>query len=293
MDAWLQVSFEIPEDLADPVTAVLFELGSVGQELREAASADSIQVVAYFAPHSPTQTTVDRIRAGLADDPQVAEAGCFEEIVIRTERLPEADWSTAWRVHFGPVFPTDRICVCPPWDVPPAPDGGFCIIIEPKMAFGTGHHETTCLALRGVEALVKAGDRVLDVGCGSGVLSIAASKLGAAAVTAIDIDGDAVANTVENLRLNVVSEQVTVNLGSAVDVQGRYDLVVANMISGALIPVLPHIIQRLDLNGLCVLTGILDREEAAFREALGRSGLSVRQVDRAGEWMGFFAEHAR
>ena len=154
------------------------------------------------------------------------------------------------------------------------------------MAFGTGTHETTQMALRSLELSLRAGDEVLDVGTGSGILSIAAAKLGAGNVVAVDTDPLAVENARENLVLNQVEGRVDLREGSASDVAHSFDLVVANISSGVLIGMLRTLWARLKPLGALILGGVLRREEPAFLEVVGReTGLQVGAVDRRGEWV--------
>jgi ribosomal protein L11 methyltransferase len=287
---WLQVTFEVPEALIDPVSSVLQDFGSTGQELREPDASGCVQVVAYFRPGTPPARLTGDLKAALgalvargAGDAPAFSAG------LRMETVAPADWAAAWRAHFRPIHVAGRICVCPPWERVPDPPGGFTVVIEPRMAFGTGHHETTRLALERMVTEVVPGQRVLDVGCGSGILSIAAAKLGASDVTAVDTDPDAVSNTRENAAINATAGRVHVAVGSAADADGNYDLVVANIISSALVPILPDIAGRMKAGGRALLGGLLTRETAWFRAQAMRAGLVLLESDTEGEWAGFVA----
>ena len=203
----------------------------------------------------------------------------------RFEQVPDTDWTLSWRSFFQPVYPTPRMAICPPWDRVPDPPGGFTIAIDPQMAFGTGHHETTRLALLGLEKKIMPGDRVLDVGTGSGILSIAAVKLGAAEVMAVDIEAAAIENARANCVLNGVDAQVVLMQCSVDRVSGIFDVVVANMISGILLPIIPKLAKRLHPEGYAILGGILDREREAFCAVLDRANLVLDEMLEDGEWL--------
>jgi ribosomal protein L11 methyltransferase len=287
---WLQATFEVPEALSDPVSAFLCDLGSSGQELREGSRPGIVKVLAYFGPGADRDTVDNGLRTTLAELTCTEQGPSGEkDLAFLVESVPMEDWSLGWRAHFRPIRIADRICVCPPWEVLPDPPDGFTLVIEPKMAFGTGHHETTRLALRRMVSEVGAHDRVLDVGCGSGILSIAAARLGSLAVTGVDTDHEAVANANENVLLNGVADQVRIIGGSARDVPGEYDLVVANIISSALVPILPDIASRLRPGGRALLGGLLVRESPQFRDSAGASGLCVVEEQTEGEWAAFVA----
>ena len=161
------------------------------------------------------------------------------------------------------------------------------------MAFGTGHHETTRLALLGLEKKITSGDRVLDVGTGSGILSIAAVKLGAGEVMAVDIEAAAIENARANCVLNGVDTQVVLMQCSAQTVPGIFDVVVANIISSILLPMVPELAKRLHPEGYAILGGILDREREAFCAVLDRANLVLDEMLDDGEWLCAIARKSR
>ena len=276
MDTWFHLSLEIPADLVDPVSGVLFDLESCGQQLEDGADARQVRLTAFFPSTAGREEVAAALRRGLEG---------LEAVAIRVENVPQEDWTVSWRRHFRPVFPTPRIAVCPPWDRATDPEGGFTIVIEPKQAFGTGHHETTRLALQALERVLRRGDRVLDVGTGSGILSVAAVKLGACRVTAVDTDATAIENALENFSLNGVETHVEAFTGSAADVAGVFDLVAANIASGALISMLSVLKGRTAASGRLILGGVLGREQPMFVRAVEGAGLSVEEVRCEGEWI--------
>ncbi|MFT5365750.1 MAG: ribosomal protein L11 methyltransferase [Candidatus Latescibacterota bacterium] len=272
---WFRIALVVPAQRAEDASAKLFELGCAG--LQEDVVDQGVCLIAYFEDHD-TQTAVYQACENLSSD-----LGCVSDIHL--ECVPDEDWTTSWRSYFKPVYATPRIVICPPWAPEPVPENGFIILIDPKMAFGTGHHETTRLALMGLETCVSGGERVLDVGTGSGILSIAAMKLGASSVFAVDTDPPAVENTEENLLLNDISGRVVVREGSLSDAEGVFDLVVANIISSILVPLLPGISERTKKGGRVVLGGILDREQMPFRQAILDAGFEIDTMLEEGEWI--------
>jgi len=277
VSAWFQISIQIPDHLEEPVSALLFDQGSTGIETSE--GGDSNRLTAYFADHQDREALRNAI---LNKFPVLRD--------ITVGDVPEEDWSLTWRAHFKPVYPTPSLVICPPWDPVPPPTEGFSILIEPKMAFGTGHHETTKLALQLMECVMNAGDAVLDAGVGSGILSIAAAKWGASRVTGVDVDPLAVSCARENLVLNEVCEVVSLETGSVEKGFGAYDLVVANMISGVLAPLLPNLISHVKDEGTLILCGLLLTEEEAFLELISRSGITPIGVRYDGDWFGIQAK---
>lgn len=265
----------VPVKQAEDVSAHLFELGCAG--VQEDTVDQGVCLIAYFEDHD-NQTEVSR-----ACEQMLLAFDIVSEVHL--EPVPDEDWTTSWRDYFKPVYATPQIVICPAWAPEPAPEGGFAILIDPKMAFGTGHHETTRLALMGLEKCILGGERVLDVGTGSGILSIATMKLGAASAFGVDTDPPAVDNTQNNLLLNGILEGVEVKEGSLSLVSGAFDVVVANIISSILLPMLPQIAAYTKSGGKVVLGGILDREREAFQQAILSAGFVIEQMLEEGEWV--------
>ena len=211
---------------------------------------------------------------------------------LTTTDESDGRWGEKWKEYFRPEKITDHIVVGPPWWDLEAGNEGIAIIIEPKMAFGTGRHESTRIVLKALERLVRPGDRVMDLGTGSGILSIAAAKLGAECV-ALDIDPVAIENARENTLANDVSDRVRLICGTIDAVAGvRFDAVAANIQSSVLIPLLDDLQERLNPGGRLILSGILDREEVEMGKALGGDSWASFEVLREGQWIGMVVEKA-
>ena len=275
LNTYFQVSVVVPSARVEIASAQLFELGCCG--VVEEDVSDGVRLIAYFEVGK--------------NEAEIGQALMPWE--CRFEQVPDTDWTLAWRSFFRPVYPTPRMAICPPWDRVPDPPGGFTIAIDPQMAFGTGHHETTRLALLGLEKKIMPGDRVLDVGTGSGILSIAAVKLGASEVMAVDIEAAAIENARANCVLNGVDAQVVLGQCSVEGVSGIFDVVVANMISGILFPIIPELAKRLHPEGCAILGGILDREREAFCAVLDEANLVLDEMLEDGEWLCAIARKSR
>lgn len=206
---------------------------------------------------------------------------------IGAECVEEQDWETEWRRFFAPVWATERIVVHPSWIPVEIAEGQIAVHIDPKMAFGTGGHESTQLCLQALERCLRPGMRCLDLGTGSGILSIAAALLGAGPVLAVDIDEQAVANARENLAHNRIgSEQVEVRLGGVETVAERaFDLVLANIQSHVLRPLLTPLRGLLAADGRIAFSGLLAREEAAFCRWVTEAKLEVDTILAKGAWI--------
>jgi ribosomal protein L11 methyltransferase len=202
--------------------------------------------------------------------------------------VAEEDWAEAWKEHFHVERYGDRIVVVPSWRAYAALPGDVVLTLDPGMAFGTGQHETTRMCLEAIEQCVKVGDRVLDLGCGSGILSIAAALLGARSVLAMDTDADCVRITSDNARLNAVGEVVGAVHGSIDEAPGHdagsFDVAVANIIARVIIDAAPHLVGAVRRGGRIIASGVIDERLKATLDALERAGAHIETVRAMGEW---------
>ena len=206
---------------------------------------------------------------------------------ILLSEVENEDWEAVWRQFYSPIWATTRIVVHPSWIPVEIDDNQISIAIDPKMAFGTGEHESTQLCLQLLEEVVRSGDHCLDLGSGSGILSIAASRLGAGSILALDIDPDAVINARDNVVRNAVAAGVVeVALGSIGDLDDElFDLIVGNIQSSVLRPMLTAMRQRLSPGRQVILSGLLKREQAEFCEEVEAADLRVSDVRAKGDWI--------
>jgi ribosomal protein L11 methyltransferase len=209
-------------------------------------------------------------------------------IAWQSHSIADAGWADAWKVHFKPLRVGERFIVCPTWEEPGGGEQDLVIRIDPGQAFGTGHHETTRLCLEWLDHWDRnrahLNVSLLDVGTGSGILAIAAGLLGYAEVVAVDIDPEAIAVAEENIALNRLRERINLVHGSAADVSGRFDVVLANIQAAPLIEMALVLTGKLKSSGTLVLSGVLVEQKEQVRDAYAKQFLNLRGDRSAGEW---------
>lgn len=229
----------------------------------------------------------------LTEQLRTAMHASFPEVELTAKPLYEQDWAVSWREFFGVVDYGGKVIIVPSWIEHEPADGQLAIQLDPGQAFGTGHHETTRLCLRGLEQLLTPGARVLDVGTGSGVLSIASVLLGAATVEAIDIDPVAVDVARANIKANGLSGRIRVwagVLGAAHP--GQYDIVVANISTEANVGLSRSFGAAVRPGGTLLLSGILGVDAERVSAAMRARGFALRRMSFEGDWA-FFAFERR
>lgn len=234
--------------------------------------------------------TLKAVRIGLEQLRSMVEIGSGD---ITSSQTEDIDWINNWKQFFQSFY-IDDILIKPTWELLKEEDKNkFLIEIDPGISFGTGKHETTQLCIRQIRKYLKEGERVLDVGCGSGILSIAALKLGAGSVVGTDVDGDCITSTHENMTVNHLAENSgEFYVGNLIDdkafqekIGTGYDLVVANILADIIIPMVPALYQCAKEQGVLITSGIIDFKENEVKEALEQAGFEILEVNHQGEWV--------
>lgn len=234
--------------------------------------------------------TLKAVRIGLEQLRSMVEIGSGD---ITSSQTEDIDWINNWKQFFQSFY-IDDILIKPTWEPLKEEDKNkFLIEIDPGISFGTGKHETTQLCIRQIRKYLKEGERVLDVGCGSGILSIAALKLGAGSVVGTDVDGDCITSTHENMTVNHLAENSgEFYVGNLIDdkvfqekIGTGYDLVVANILADIIIPMAPALYQCAKEQGVLITSGIIDFKENEVKEALEQAGFEILEVNHQGEWV--------
>jgi ribosomal protein L11 methyltransferase len=263
--SWIAVRVET-DARRDDALAALFDAGAQG------VHEDGVALVTHFPPGTDMGAVEALVHA--------AAPGARLTIAD----TPEIDWSEAWKQQIT-AHRIGALTLTPPWLA--TDSDALTIVLEPGMAFGTGEHATTRGVVRLMQAVVRPGSHVVDLGAGSAVLSIAAAKLGAARVVAVEMDPDAIGNAVENVQRNDAGAQVHVIEGDArsiLPLVAPADVILANIVSSTLIELLPIIASALAQNGRAVLSGILVVERGMMLQALAERGWQVEAEDEEDIW---------
>lgn len=285
---WFEITAQVPPAEVEAVSELMRAVSPggitveepvdiLGPEMGFRVRGDEPVLVRAYLPSS-------ELGAVLTDDLRHSmEAFPAVELIARP--IYEQDWAVSWREFFGVVDNGGRVVIVPTW-IDHEPRASQVVVrLDPGQAFGTGHHETTRLCLLALDDLVRPGDTVLDVGTGSGVLAIAAVKLGAASVAAIDIDPIAADVARANCEANGVRERVTVSAGPLdPGQQPRFDLVLANISTDANIGLAGSFAKVVAIGGRLVLSGILSPDAARVREAMGARGFELSAMRHERDW---------
>jgi ribosomal protein L11 methyltransferase len=201
--------------------------------------------------------------------------------------IGEKNWNETWEKSIGIVEATNRIIIKPSWRKLRKKDKGKIVLhIDPKMAFGTGHHETTRLSMTLLEEYLHEGDKVLDFGCGTGILAISAVKLGAQSALAIDNDPWAIENAAENISRNRVGRRVASRLGNGTKLpKHSYDLIIANIDLPTITATLKHLVKRLRSRGSIILSGLLVSDLTSFMNLISHQGIVPLEMVNENEWV--------
>jgi ribosomal protein L11 methyltransferase len=284
MKRWLVIELFIAKEFGEAVSNFLIEQGAKGiEELDGDLKWERLRT--YFPQDGKEKRVLHALHRYLKSLKKISPE--IPRAQIKTASLPEQDWGENWKRFFKPVQVTSRFVVKPPWSKIRLKRGQIPIDITPGMAFGTGTHATTILCIQALEErLQKRGLSVLDVGTGSGILSIIAAKLGAKEVWGVDIDGVAVENARENVEKNHVSNIVKIRKGSIGNLQKKFDVVVANIDLKSLRRMRKPLLNHLENQGFLILSGILEEEKARLGQHFIETGLLQWEEDsQEGEWV--------
>lgn len=293
MANWIELNIWTSFEAQEAATEILYTEGAQGVELEEREDGVNLRIYLPAGEVTPEKAAVikDRI-AGLSRfglDPGTVE--------VTTSTVNEEDWANAWKDHFFPEKISELFVVKPTWREYKAKPGEIVIELDPGMAFGTGTHASTYLALQAIEEHLPKQPNMLDVGTGSGILAIAAALLGVPQITAVDIDSVAVEVAKENVMLNKVQKQVQVmrsDLVQKIKEKGKkYKVVTANIIAEVILMLIPELPDVLEEKGYFIASGIIVERFDQVRAALEEQGYELKRIYREGEWCALVASKGK
>ena len=317
---WKKYTIETTTAAEDFMSSMLMELGIEGIEIEDnipLTKEDQADMFIDFLPELPPDKGISlvsfyieddgsdqsdmlrKVKLGLEDLRDTVDVGSG---VISSSETEDLDWINNWKKYFS-SFTIGDILIKPTWEeVKPEDADKFMIEIDPGISFGTGKHEATQLCIKQLIKYIegaKEAPTVLDVGCGSGILSIVALKLGAKEVVGTDLDADCMISTRDNMQVNHLDEKLgTFYVGNLIDDTKlqkkvgteKYDIVVANILADVIIPMAPVIPDRLKEGGYFITSGIIDFKENEVKEAIEAAGLKVIEINHQGEWVNITAQ---
>ncbi|QXE00474.1 50S ribosomal protein L11 methyltransferase [Terribacillus sp. DMT04] len=307
---WAELCIHTTNEAIEPISNILHEAGASGVVIQDPEDlvkdyettfgeiyelnpddypAEGIYVKAYLPTNSFLNETVNEIKAAITNlvDYQI-DIGTNH---VTVSEVDEEDWSTAWKKYYKPVKISEKFTIIPTWEeYTPVASDEVIMELDPGMAFGTGTHPTTVLSVQAIERYIQKGDTVIDVGSGSGVLSIAAVLLGAAHVHAFDLDDVAVKSTLINAELNHTADKITAKANNLLEgVAVEADVIVSNILAEIILKFTDDAYKRIKPGGLFITSGIISQKKGDVKQGLIDAGFEIVEVNEMEDWVAIIA----
>lgn len=301
--SWAEISIQTTHEATEAVAELFHEVGATGvviedpelvEEYRrsgvwdycgipEAEDNSIVTIKAYLTIDGELEDKIGRFEARVEE---LASCGIDKgKGIITWQEIKEEDWENSWKEYFHATKIGDRIVIKPSWEDYAPKEGEVVLELDPGMAFGTGTHHTTSMCLRLLEGLVQEGQEIFDIGTGSGVLSIAAAKLGAEKILAVDYDDLAVRIAKENIAVNHTENIITARQGDLFKgIEGEADLIIANIIADIIIRLLPDAPAHLKRSGRMIVSGIIQDRIDDVIAKVEEVGMVTEHIERSGDW---------
>ena len=308
---WSEISIHTTNEAIEPISNILHEAGASGVviedpfelvKIREDQFGEIYQlnpkdypeegviVKAYLPINSFLGETIEEIKSAINN--LIIYNIDIGKNDVSVSEVHEEEWATAWKKYYHPVKISKRFTVVPTWEeYTPVNSDELIIELDPGMAFGTGTHPTTVMSIQALERIVKKGDSVIDVGTGSGVLSIAAAMLGAEKVKALDLDEVAVQSAKLNLELNKVHTFVNVSQNNLLEgISDEVDVVVANILAEVILRFTDDVAKTVKPGGYFIAAGIIQQKKDQVKESIETAGFDIEETLRMEDWVAFIAK---
>jgi len=300
---WLEISVKTYSNAVDAVSEILTRFGANGVSIEDKSNIkkdieeinwdyvdDNLIVYdgtacvrAYY------QENIDKDETSTNIDEALREAGKYLEIgeySIETNYVDDQDWQNEWKKYYKPIKIGRNILVKPSWEDAEIKDGEIIVELDPGMAFGTGNHESTRMCMEFIEKYIRNGNKLLDIGCGSGILSILGAKLGCSKILSIDIDPVAIKTSLENFKINKVENIAFAQKAMIEDLTvEKYDAVVANIVADVIINISPKVVKFLNQNGLFIVSGVIKDRKDQVINTITQNGFEIIEISNMGEWV--------
>lgn len=313
---WIKVSIYTTSEGIEPLSGRLYQLGITGLEIEDEKDFKDFlennkqywdyvdddlikekegetEVITYVSDNAAGHEMLMAIRNTVAELKQLDEDGEFGRLEIEINNMCEEDWANNWKKYFHPLNVGEKILIKPEWEETENPEGRVVFSVNPGMSFGTGSHYTTQLCIENLEGFIKNDTKVLDLGCGSGILSIISLLLGAKSAFAVDIDPNAVDIAYQNAeRNNIDKSKYTVKAGDIITntalqeeiAKDKYDVVVANIVADVIIALAPKAKEYMKDGGVFITSGIIEDRIDDVKEALEKCGFKIESIKQRKDW---------
>ncbi|QKY69501.1 50S ribosomal protein L11 methyltransferase [Lentibacillus sp. CBA3610] len=308
---WSEIRIHTTNEAVEPISNILHEKGASGVVIEDPIDLvkeretlfgevyeldpaeypeEGVYIKTYLPVNSFLDKKVDEIKRAI-NNLQLYDIDLGKNQVTLRE-INEEDWATAWKKYYKPVKISEKITIMPTWEeYEPGSSDEVIIELDPGMAFGTGTHPTTVLSIQAIEQYINKNDIAIDVGCGSGVLSIAAVLLGAKEVHALDLDGVAVKSTQINTKLNQIEDRVMAKQNDLLDqVDMQADVIISNILAEIIVRFVSDTWNNLKPNGFFITSGIIHAKKQMVTDHLEQAGFRIVQVDEMEDWVSIVAK---
>lgn len=304
---WLEIKITTSPEYEDLISAILYDLGAKGLDIKDPQDVIDItenqekkdwdfidekllkldmgiiEIKTYFSEKEDLEKIKEKVIDKIEKTPYLEKGIRYGEVEF--DEIEDKDWSEEWKKGYKPMRVGKNVVIKPSWEEYEEKENDLVIELDPGMAFGTGDHETTYMCIEAIEEYIKKGDLVYDVGCGSGILGIAASKLGAEKVIGVDLDPVCVDVSNENVKRNNVEDNVNILHGNLLDVvKDKADLVVANIIAEIIVDLSDDLSNYLKLNGMFIGSGIIIEKIDMVVEALEKNNFKILDIRKMNGW---------
>lgn len=309
---WTELLITVDSQAVEAVTNILYEFGAQGVAIDEPIDVEKLKqdelywdyidekllednneetkIMAYFSEEE--KNLPEKIMDIREHIKNLKDFGLeIGSATVELSNVNQQDWENAWKQYFKPIHVTDRIVVKPEWEAYEKKSDEILIEIDPGMAFGTGTHETTSMCINQIEKNLKKGDKVIDIGCGSGILSMAAVLLGAEKAIGVDLDPVAVRVSKENIELNHLEDKIEIFHGNLTDViKEKAEIVVANIMADIILILLEDVRAFIKDGGLFISSGIILPKRELIESKLIEKNFKIVEVETKGEWCAITAQ---